>query len=191
MISWIRTLQLFLRKPLPRGNGNTVLMLLDFENLYFNTEFSLLPERIRAIEEGLTEVIRNITHDIGKIYTVLVFLPPHQVLWAQKFEEMGFFTILCPQEKDKTGEMRDRTDLIMIRFGKLWMDLPGLTHLCIGSGDKDFAPLVFEAHRKGLQIVIVAGDKTSLSDRLAQLADVNLHTGKKMIYIFSLTKRPR
>ena len=109
-------------------------------------------------------------------------------LYGETFSELGFFTIFCPKIRTKEGEEIDTTDNILIEFGKKMItQIPDLTHLCLCSGDKDFSPLVREAIRQGLKIVVVAGNLSSLSSELIKLADKK-RGGRRMIYILSPTK---
>ena len=109
---------------------------------------------------------------------VFVFLPPHQsMIYGEDISRAGFYIIDCPKVKGKKGEPQDTTDETLIRFGQWAIEKLNVTHLCIGSGDKDFSPLVRRAIRKGLRIIVAAATMHSLSDELSGLAD--------KIFIFS------
>lgn len=169
--------------------ANKILVLIDFENLQRNIEVSLFPEKFSMIV-GFDRVIRQISQEIGEIINVFVFMPPQPAyLYGETFYQEGFYTIVCPKIRDKKGEERDTTDEIITNFGSKMIDqIPDLTHLCLGSGDKDFSPLVRSAIRKGLKIIIVAGSISSLSSDLIRLVDINPDTKKKMVYLFSPTE---
>lgn len=162
-----------------------ILMLIDFVNLEMNLH--LIPPERFSIADGLRRVIRTISREIGEIASVFVFTPPHSaMLWAEDLWKIGFFTVFCPTVKGKKGEEIDTTDEILIKFAEnIISQMPDLTHICIGSGDKDFTPLADKALRKGLKIIIFAGDSISLSFDLRKLADTNPETGEKMIYTFT------
>jgi hypothetical protein len=166
---------------------NKVLVLIDFENLLWNTE--LIPPEQFSIIDGLDRIIKNISREIGPIVGVFVFLPPHLSYdWATYLRKMNFFIILCPPDLTKQRELQDTTDAELIRFGQFMIpQITGLTHLCIGSGDKDFEQLVRTAILNGKKIALIAGNKKSLSRELSRLADSadEKLDGNKMIYILS------
>jgi hypothetical protein len=166
-----------------------ILILLDFENIQRNIKMTATPENFSVIT-GFDNILKRISSEVGGISNVFVFAPPHTAsLQGENFYELGFFTIFCPRVKDKKGREIDTTDDILIKFGrKIIYQFNEYTHLCIGSGDKDFAPLVREAIRQGLKIIIIAGGLGSISSELIKLADTNPITKKKMVYIFSPTE---
>ena len=159
-----------------------ILMLIDWDNLSLNMD--LPPSESRV--EGFNQLIKQITQEVGEIAIVVVFLPPNLAhLVAEDMYGLGFFIMICPKIKDKKGVRQDMTDRTIIDFGKKMIALiPDLTHLCLGSGDKDFIPLIREATLKGLKIMIVAGNRKSLSQELVGLADEK-DDGQKLIYLFS------
>jgi hypothetical protein len=163
-----------------------ILVLLDYENIQRNIKVAATPENFSVIT-GFDNLLRQISSEVGEISNVFAFVPPHTAsLQGEIFYKLGFFTIFCPRARNKAGREIDTTDEILTKFGeKIISQLPEYTHLCIGSGDKDFAPLAREAIRKGLKIIVIAGGLTSISSELIKLADINPNTGKKMIYIFS------
>lgn len=166
---------------------NKILVLIDFENLQKNLK-TTAPEKF-SIAAGFDRLCKQIAREIGEIINVFVFVPPHATSPAgETFHKLGFFTILCPGIENKKGKKIDTTDETLIALGKKIINqIPDLTHLCLGSGDKDFSPLVREAIRKGLKIIVVAGDLTSLSSELIKLADQKAD-GLKMVYLFSPTE---
>lgn len=164
---------------------NKILFLIDFENLQKNLERIPTPKKF-SITAGFDRLCGQIAQEMGAIINVFVFIPLHAAsLWGETFHKLGFFIILCPEIKDKTGKETDTTDETLIAFGKKIINqIPDLTHLCLGSGDKDFSTLVREAARKGLKIIVVARNLSSLSSELIELADKK-PDGSKMVYIFS------
>jgi len=166
-----------------RKKINKVLCAIDLENIRTNMP---LPEKF-SMTAGLDRIMRQIAEDVGEIINVFVFAPPHLAsINAQAFYEEGFYTIYCPKIDDKKGQEEDTVDETMSAFLKdMVLQIPDITHVCIGSGDKDFCQMIRKfILRKGLKIIIVAGDMASLSSELIKLADKNLD-GKKMIYLFS------
>ncbi len=165
--------------------GNKILLLIDFENLQKNARIAQTPDNF-SITDAFDSLFRQISQETGKITDAFIFVPPHTTsLLIEKFYELGLFTIFCPKVIDK-GKEKDTVDSTMIEFGrKMINQMPELTHLCLGSGDKDFIPLIREAMRAGLKIMIIAGDQLSLSSEIIKLADFNPKTKQKMIYLFS------
>lgn len=172
-----------------QNEKNKILALIDFENLRRNLT-TIAPEKF-SMTAGFDRLCKQIAREIGEITNIFVFIPPHAAssTWGEAFHKLGFFTILCPEIEDKKGGKRiDTTDETLIAFSKEMINqIPGLTHLCLGSGDKDFGTLVREAIRKGLKIIVVAGSIGSLSSELINLADKK-PDGSKMVYILSPTE---
>lgn len=167
---------------------NKILVLIDFENLQKNLETTPIPEKF-SITAGFDKLFKKISQEVGEIDSVFIFVPQHAAsVWGETFHELGFFTLFCPEVKNKSGRKIDTTDETLIAFGKKMINqIPELTHLCLGSGDKDFIPLVREAIRKGLKIIITAGDYNSLSSELIKLVDKKPDS-TKMVYLFSPTE---
>lgn len=159
------------------GNKRTVrakarvLVLLDWENLQQNVGF--VPGGL-SLKDRLDACIRQIAKQVGSIVDVFVFMPPHAShIWGEQLYKAGFFILVCPKIKNKAGDEVDTTDETLIRFGERMLDeLEGLTHLCLGSGDIDFSPLLIRARRKGLKNVLIAGDPRSLSAKMGPLLDL-------------------
>ncbi len=148
-----------------------VLVLLDWENLQQNVGFS---QGGLSLKDRLDACMRQIVKQVGSIVDVFVFMPPHAShVWGEQLYKAGFFIIVCPKIKNKAGEDADTTDEILMRFGERMFDnVEGLTHLCLGSGDIDFSPLLIRARRKGLKNVLIAGDPRSLSAKMSPLLDL-------------------
>ena len=167
-----------------------VLILIDFENLLRNMT---MPEpKEFSMAGGFDKLMKEISNDLGDIINIFVFLPPHltfYTFYGKLFHQLGFFSVLCPKiQNKKTGEEEDTVDGTIIEFGKKMLNqIPELTHLCVGSGDKDYASLIREAVRHGLKIAIIAGSLGSLSADLIKLADKRPN-GKKMVYLLSPTE---
>jgi len=167
---------------------NKILLLIDWENIRLNTDF-LARERVSMIA-GFDRIQRQIVQDIGgEIVGVFIFASPHLTSTeAETFYREGFYVISCPRVKVKDEKDKDTTDEVLIEFLKDTIKvIPNLTHICLGSGDKDFCQTLRKALRRGLKLIILAGSLSSLSPDLIDLADSNPLTGKKMVYIFSPT----
>lgn len=147
-----------------------VLVLLDWENLQQNVGFA--PGE-PSLKERLDTCMREIAKQVGSIVDVFVFMPPHaSYVWGEQLYKAGFFIIVCPKIKNKAGEETDTTDETLIKFGERMLDqIEGLTHLCLGSGDIDFSPLLIRARRKGLKNILIVADSRSLSGKMASLID--------------------
>lgn len=165
-----------------RPTKNRVLGLIDFENIWQNIIKDMPPPERFSLRAGFDRLTRKVAQEVGEIANVFIFVPPHLASnWGGDFHEQGFFTISCPKIKGKVGEDIDTTDQTLIDFGKYMIDnIQGLTHLCIGSGDKDFSPLARFARRKGLRVIVIAASERSLASDLIRLAD--------KIFIFSPTE---
>lgn len=174
----MRVLQLFRQKPKPK-----ILVLVDFPNLLLN--MAEIPSfREMATRDALQNLISKIARETkGEVVGTFVFVPPEMAnVFGEIFYATGFFIVFCPKIRDKERILKDTTDEHLITLGETLLEhVSDLTHLCLGSGDQDFMPLVRKALNKGLQIIIVAGSEKSLSRELKRLAD--------KIHILSLKKQ--
>ena len=166
-----------------------IAFFLDLDNLRSNTDF--LTQKI-SITGGFDRIQRQIMKDIGdgEISRVFVFASsPHLTSAEQEaFYNQCFYVIVCPRIKTKEGNYRDTVDEQLGEFIKDELNLvPDITHVCLGSGDKDFCRALRKVMRKNIKLIIMAGNISSLSRDLIGLADVNPLTGKKMVYVFSPT----
>lgn len=161
-----------------------ILFVIDWENLIINSRKGIPPERY-SLEEGFNQIIEQLTEEIGEIIGIWAFVPPNRALiWGKDIDNLGFNIILCP--KDENEGATDDTKLR--KLTKWFIDcIPGLTHVCLGSGDKHFIPLLQDTALKGLKKIIVAGDLRSLSPKLIGLASKKPNGKGRMVYIFSPT----
>lgn len=169
-----------------KDRRNKILLLIDFENLIINVRENIEPTKF-SIESGFRKIIENITEEIGEIVGIFAFLPSDRAMvWGKDLHRLGFNIIFCPGIKDKEEIEQDTTDTRLMELGE-WLinNINGLTHLCVGSGDRDFSPLMRKAALKGLKRVVVAANLRSLSSELIKLTDKNPSTNKKMVYLFS------
>lgn len=158
-------MQLFKQK---RQRG---IFLIDHDNLVTNLKLASPDEA--SIVDKLDSVVKKIVEANREIVDTFVFLPPQQAyIWGETYYELGFYAIVCPRIQNKEGEEQDTVDDTLIRFGKMAIDnIENLSFICLGSGDKDFSPLVRQARKKGLKIIVVAASISSLSSHLINLAD--------------------
>lgn len=167
-----------------KRSQNRILVLLDWENLLFGSA-PAIPDNF-SVASGIEKIDRTL-REIGEVTAVFACAPfhslsPHMDLMVQ----YQIFPVLCEKIRTKTGQLTDTADSNLIRLGEKLIDnFQDLTHLCIGSGDRDFFPFCKTAQRKGLKIIIVVGKPKSLSKELTKLVDVRPETGEKMIYTFS------
>lgn len=170
-----------------KSRKNRVLVLLDLENLFLNFDVPSA-ERFSIMDE-LDKLMRQLG-TVGEITAVFAFASPQTVsMHLETLFRQGFYPIPCPKIKNKAGQETDTVDSTLMDFGKkMFGQMVGLTHFCLGSGDKDFNPLLREAIRHGLKIMIVAGNLTSLARELIGLTDENPDTHRKMVYILSPMK---
>lgn len=164
------------RKP----NLNRILVCIDLENLLQSLLAIPGPEKLSFLA-GYDRIMRQMAREIGEIVDVFVFLPPHfSSIYGKDLNEAGFFTVYCPRMPDKTGEERDTVDETMIRFARKMIRELDITHLCLGTGDRDFTSLAREAIRNKLKIIVMAASNQSLALDLAKLAD--------RVFLFSPTE---
>lgn len=165
-----------------------IIMLIDYLNISINAGVLPLESPLITI---LDRIQKQIIQEVGaEIVNVFIFAPPHLTSTEMDaFYREGFYVISCPRIKTKEGKEKDTTDEILIGFLKdVVPTISGLTHICLGSGDKDFCKALRGVMRKGLKLIIAAGDLKSLSPDLIELADINPLTDKRMVYLFSQTR---
>ena len=170
-----------------------VLVLLDVENLYINFRSTF-----EMTIEALKTTLKKIAKEVGPV-EVFAFIPFETAQrLGETFYRSGFVPILCPiiKAKDSQADI-NTTDQMLTDLGKYFIDeMPGLTHLCVGSGDIDFASgdigfpaLLKKANHYGLDIALIAGDRSSLSSELIKMADRKPKSKEKMIYILPKTEK--
>jgi len=169
------------RKAMGTMFGNQVLALFDWENLLLNVPF-IPPDKPNFIVDWFDGLIhKRIPREIGEIVRVEAFVREDVIfLYGEQLNELRVHIEACPLvwTKDRKGRV-NTTDQKLIEEGMELIDLlPKLTHLCIGSGDRDFTSLVRFAKRKGLKFILVAGSKRSRSPRMEKLADLKYFIGE-------------
>ena len=179
-------LRAFLRR---RKKKIKILALIDFENLLLNVG---IPVPNISFSDAFDALIRELV-TIGEVAHVFVFAPLHIIAQhLETFQNLGFFPVPCLKKRDKKDSTKeiDTVDEILQTFARQMIpSIPDLTHICLGSGDRDFAPFLREAKRRGLRTIVVSGrNVASLSGEILNLADKHPETGKKMVFLFpSLT----
>lgn len=163
-----------------------ILVLIDFDNIMLNLD---VPPESFSLTEGFDRLIQELGK-VGDIMEIFVFAPPQTALaHLETFHKHGFFTIPCPRVKDKTCVARDTVDATLMEYGrKRIARMQAGDYLCIGSGDKDFIPLVRRAIGHGLKIIIVAGNINSLASELIGFVDKHPILPKKMVFFFTPTR---
>jgi len=157
-----------------------IVALIDLENILANIEpplpvfvkkYITLPQFLQAVLEDATKENR----EANKL--LFVFAPLHLYwIFAKELYEMGFFRVVCPKI-EQNGRKKDTVDETLIKVGKEIIEQENVRCLVLGSGDKDFLPLLQGAKEKGVRIIIAAGSKNSLAKDIAEVAD--------KVYLFS------
>lgn len=151
---------------------NRFIVLIDFENLVKNILIGL-PGQGYSITQYLAKIVEDISQQ-GEIIGAFAFAPGHLAMeWGETFHGLGFYIISCPKIRgEEELQDQDTTDSTLIKFGHMMIEkINDLTHICLGSGDKHFAPFLKQTKDKGLKITIVAGSYGSLANELIKLAD--------------------
>lgn len=172
-----------------------VLLLVDWENLFFNL-FTDFGAQNMDITFRLKKMLAWIQGEIGEIFGDygFVFAPEHLSLSHQRMcVNNNMKLVICPKrqlrtpKKDpKTGRMiteEDTVDETIIWFGKTMMRHPDVKFICLVSGDDDYVPLFEEAERYSIKRVLIPPTLNSLSKskRLVRLADKHPISLKRMI----------
>lgn len=171
----------FFIQPLGRPG---IVFFGDGENLSMNTD---------PLAGSFTDSLDRNMHIIGKIGPIVkkYFFAPDDVLssFGDSLRERGYTTVQCSKVIiDKTGpktEKKDTVDPELIR--NIMVDVKEMTHLraiVIGSGDKDFAGVARWVLEQGVDVIILAGNRLSLSSDLISYASVDTN-GRKMVYFLS------
>lgn len=172
-----------------------VLLLIDWENLFFNlyADFGAqsmdLSFRIRKMLAWIQEEIGDIFGGFG-----FVFAPEHLSVSHQRIcVNNRMKLVICPKRQlkapksdPKTGEMiseEDTVDETIIWFGKIMMRHPDVKFICLVSGDDDYVPFFEEVGRYNIKRVLIPPTLNSLSKskRLVRLADKHPVSLKRMI----------
>lgn len=151
----------------------TTVILVDWENL-FQVLFRERREEMshEFVSQGFLKLINQISEEVGEIVMVFVFAPPHLIsLWEEVFWKQGFFLISCLKVRSRGKKDQDTVDETLIDMGRKLIHSMELTHLCVATGDKHFAPLHQDAILKELKTVTIIASESSLSPKLIEVSD--------------------
>ena len=165
--------------------GEDMLVLWDWEN----TAKGVREKSYRPADYDLSigfERVKEWWAGIGKVTKVEIFSPMHEIYGLDAvFHGQGFSIELCPKKP------HDTTDAKLIQQGEWLLEyVPSMRFLCLGSGDKHFAPLLEKAKGRGIRIAVIIGNEMSLSWEIDRLIDNHPVTGKKMLHLFAPTRTP-
>ncbi|SRR3990167_172027 len=170
------------------------LVLIDWENISKGFVESEHPPETFSVSAAFDGLFDWINSETDEILDTFLFAPLYIVYTNyQLFYDQGLFPITCPRVPLGSPKSKDTVDEALIKRAERWITYPGLTHVCLVSGDRDFIPLLKEVKQKGLLIMISAIDPARaknpehppLSRELSEMADISPKTGKKMIHYFS------
>jgi len=171
-----------------RARKNRILFLIDLDNLSLNVN-----PTITNLGDALDKVVEKISQT-GRVVKICAFASEQSLTSSVDIlRSRGVILVQCPKIIiDKTGarvEKQDTVDPELIRVGTIDInEMTNLTHLAIGSGDQDFEGFVRWAKAQSLGIIVVAGDRRSLSHKISDLASFD-SSGKKMVYLLSQGER--
>lgn len=183
------------RRRLRRPN---VLFLIDWSNLKINGELPRFGATAQfSIIVALEKAMIKISQEIGPIRNAIAFVPedepglvgpPSADTISKKLQRLNITCRVCARITDKAGKPLDTTDAQIIQHGLKELERePDPENFCLvlGSGDKDFSPLLTEAKIKyGVRkIAVVAGNLESLAQTILNSAWRNPATGKKAVYL--------
>ncbi|MBU3934572.1 NYN domain-containing protein [Patescibacteria group bacterium] len=167
--------------------NSKMLVLIDLENILLNIQNFRDMSSLGFPQKKFDEMIGQLGK-IAQVAATFVFGPTNTITrHGDYLRGLGFIPVLCPlvvhkKETGSSSDKRDTVDPTMIEIGRTMMSLSsGLTHLCIVSGDSDFVPLAREAQRRGLDVVVVAGNGTSLANELKGFACS--HKGEQAVFL--------
>ncbi len=168
----------------PTQTGSKVLLLVDWENLFFTLFADFGPDRMN-LDYRFEKLMDWIKSDIGELLSDhgFIFAPEHFAAYhRQVCVKSNLKIIICP--KRQTGEkLEDTVDETIIWFGNMMFKHPDIGFVCLVSGDEDYVPLLEEAKKKKIKIALVAPTLNALSTNKAivKLIDMHPKTGKKMV----------
>lgn len=152
------------------------LVLIDLENLLMTLGPTI---------EGYSFITRlgiafEKLRERGEIVLGIIFTPRHLIKsYEDFFLPQSFLIVYCPKKSNE----EDSTDEQLIFLGQKLISLPGITHLCLGSGDGHFQGLAKQAKQKKLRISSIVGNIHKLSLSLSKLIDTLPDTQRKDIIV--------
>lgn len=158
---------------------NHILFMLDVENIAFNVHNPQDDQPSMRFPEEELNIFMAKLGKIGQFAPHFAFAPTSFLnRYSEELHKLGFVVVECPTRvRDKTGEAKigkqDVVDPTLIEFARKMMPLlkkAGLTHLCLGSADGDFIPVIRDAINLGLDIILLAGN-AKINSELRQLVE--------------------
>ena len=163
-----------------------MLVMVDLDNIL--SQLGVGNPMAFSLADGFDNMMRQLG-EMAPIVKTYVYGPPktleRNASWLSRFDYTIVQCDLVPSKRDILVEKVDTVDARMIEHGTfLVQEMPGITHLCLWTGDQDFVKLARNARMAGKDVVIVAGSRKSLSPELVRFA-CNKPNGEKAVYIFS------
>ncbi|MFH1656713.1 MAG: hypothetical protein ABH956_03000 [Candidatus Nealsonbacteria bacterium] len=180
-----------MRRKKRKEKRNRILVLIDWENLRLSIKSTSIDPQDLSLTSGFDKLISWL-EETGDIFGFFIFAPLHILRTIGTISYLHKFTMIaCPKipKTEIEKKIKDTTDETLIRFGKMMIqEISGLTHLCIGSGDAHFLPLLEIAKGEKLEIMLTCGTFESLSHNLPILIDKNPVSQKKHFHLFDPTR---
>lgn len=177
--------------PIPVDTNNPkVLLLIDWENIFFSLFSKLGPDRVN-LNERFRNLVEWTNNEIGELFgkSGFLFAPPHFSAYHQDICVRNQLKIMiCPKRKiilSQKSDLEDTVDETIVWFAIMMIKHPDIKFLCLASGDNDYVPMLEEVKRLGVKIALIPPTINSLSKskKLVKLVDINPRTNKKMILI--------
>lgn len=180
--------------PLSSATAKQVLLLIDWENLFFSLYHRFGADEIH-LESRIGILIKWVEKEVCEILGGygIVFAPEHltflhqQICVRNKLKLMicPKRQLIIPKRNKKTGEMEtveDTVDETIIWFANTMVRHPNFKFLCLVTGDNDYVPLFREMGKRGIKRALIAPTTDSLakSKELINLVDKHPTTLKKM-----------
>ena len=180
--------------PLSSAVAKQVLLLIDWENLFYSLYSFFGPDKMR-VESRIERVVEWVKKEIGELLGGygFVFAPEHLTYLHQQIcVKNNLKLMICPKRQlaiakrnPKTGDMEteeDTVDETIIWLAKTMVRHPNFKFVCLVAGDNDYVPLFKELGRHGIKRALVAPTRDSLSKtkELVELADKHPITLKQM-----------
>lgn len=168
-----------------------IIVLLDWKNIMEGViaEGGEKGPRSFFLRKAIKEML-DWLEGIGKVVLVFVFAPPPYInINLALFDSFEFVPISCLSKITSEKGREDTTDEYIKRYGRKLIENFDFEVFCLGSGDKDFLPIVEMAKKKSMKIAYVIGNENSLAQVLKEKADIHPNQkDKRMIHLFSPIK---
>jgi len=176
---FLKKVKSIIRRLFSHLKTNRILFLSDIDNLCCNTKDPEDKELRMRFPDTELNIFMAKLGKIGQFMPCFAFAPTSTLnRYSEKIHDMGFYVIECPViVRDKDGPpLTNKTDTVdpkLIDFANKmmpWLKSAGLTHLCLGSADGHFIPLIREAMDLGLGIILFAGN-SNINSELRKLVE--------------------